>query len=149
MEIILKKDVESLGFVDDLVKVKNGYGRNYLIPRGYAVMATDSNRKMHEETLRQRAFKEQKMVDDAKTMSTSLLEAKIVVKGKVAEGGHKLFGSINSANLSDVLSGLGFEVDKKFIAIIGGSVKSLGKYNVVIRLHREVQIELEFEVIAG
>ncbi len=148
MELILKKDVENLGFIDDIVSVKNGYGRNYLIPRGIAVMATDSARKMHEETLRQRAFKEQKMIDDANKMSTTLAEVDLKVKGKVAEGGHKLFGSISSANLAEVLGGMGYEIDKKYIAITGGSAKTLGKYQARVRLHREVIVDMDFEVIA-
>jgi len=148
MEVILKKDVENLGFADDIVTVKNGYGRNYLIPRGMAVMATDSARKMHEETLRQRAFKEQKLVEDAKNMASSLAEVEIKIKGKVAEGGNKLFGSISSVNLAEVLGGMGYDIDKKYIQITGGHAKALGKYNAAIRLHREVNVDVEFEVIA-
>jgi large subunit ribosomal protein L9 len=148
MEVILKKDVENLGFTDDIVTVKNGYGRNYLIPRGMAVMATDSARKMHEETLRQRAFKEQKMVEDANTMATALADVELKVKGKVAEGGNKLFGSVSSVNLAEVLGGMGYEIDKKYIQITGGSAKALGKYHASIRLHREVKVDMEFEVIA-
>ena len=148
MDVILKKDVEFLGFTDDVVTVKNGYGRNFLIPRGFAIMATDSNRKIHEETLRQRSFKEEKLIKDANTTAAGLAEAELKIKGKVAEGGHKLFGSITSANLSEALATMGYEIDKKFILIAGGSVKSLGKYSAQVRLHREVKIDVDFEVIA-
>ena len=147
MEIILKQDVEGLGFKDDVVTVKNGYGRNFLIPQGYAMLATPSAKKVLAENLRQRAFKEKKIIDDANSLAETLKELEIKIPAKVGAG-DKLFGSVNNINLSEALEKEGHEIDKKFINVIGGNVKRLGKYNAVIRLHREVSVDLPFEVIA-
>ena len=146
MEIILKQDVEGLGFKDDIVTVKNGYGRNYLIPQGFARLATPSAKKVLAENLKQRAFKEKKVVDDATELSEALKELEIKIPAKVGAG-DKLFGSVNNINIADALEKEGHEIDKKFISVIGGNVKRLGKYNAVIRLHREVSVDLPFEVI--
>ncbi len=147
MELILKKDVENLGFIDDLVKVKNGYGRNYLIPKGFAVLATTSAKKILAETLKQRAFKEAKLIADAQVIADALkaLEIKITAKSGT---GDKLFGSVNNANLAEALEALGQSVDKKYITVIGGTVKNLGKHQAKVRLHRLVVVDLTFEVIA-
>ena len=146
MELILKQDVENLGFKDDLVKVKNGYGRNYLIPQGMAILATPSAKKVLAENLKQRAFKEKKIVDDAQALAKKItaLEVKIAAK---AGSGDKLFGSVGTADLSAALSEAGHDVDKKFIKLAGTSVKRLGKYTASIRLHREVSASLDFEVV--
>lgn len=148
MEIILKKDVPNVGFADDIVTVKNGYGRNYLIPQGLAVLATDSARKVLQENLKQRAFKEQKLVDDAKVISEALKGITVKIPAKVAENKIKLFGSVNNADIAAVYEKAGHSIDKKFISIVGGTVKSVGKYSASVRLHREVIFALEFEVIA-
>lgn len=147
MELILKQDVENLGFKDDIVTVKNGYGRNYLIPQGYAVLATASAKKVLAENLKQRAYKEAKIVEEAKAVATALqaLEIKIAAK---AGAGDKLFGSVSNIDLADALQKEGHTIDKKYINVIGGSVKRLGKYNAVVRLHRDVTVDLPFEVIA-
>jgi large subunit ribosomal protein L9 len=147
MELILKQDVENLGFKDDIVTVKNGYGRNYLIPQGYAVLATASAKKVLAENLKQRAYKEAKIVEEAKAVATALqaLEIKIAAK---AGTGDKLFGSVSNIDLADALQKEGHTIDKKYINVIGGSVKRLGKYNAVIRLHRDVTVDLPFEVVA-
>lgn len=147
MELILKKDVENLGFIDDLVKVKNGYGRNYLIPKGFAVLATTSAKKALAETLKQRAFKEAKLIADAQIIADALkaLEVKITAKSGT---GDKLFGSVSNANISEALEALGQSVDKKYITVIGGVVKRLGKYQAKVRLHRAVNVDLTFDVIA-
>ena len=147
MELILKKDVENLGFADDIVTVKSGYGRNYLIPQGLAVLATPSMKKVLAETLKQRAFKEKKIVDDAKEESEKLngLEIKIAAK---AGNDNKLFGSVSNANLAEALEKEGVEIDKKFISIAGGLIKRTGQYEATIRFHREVIEKLTFEVIA-
>ncbi len=147
MELILKKDVENLGFKDDLVKVKNGYGRNYLIPKGFAILATISAKKVLTETLKQRAYKEKKLIKDAEKIAESLklLEIKISAKAGV---GNKLFGSVSNANLAEALEAEGQNIEKKFITIIGGIIKRLGKYNAKIRLHRSVNIEISFDVVA-
>ncbi|RNL78047.1 50S ribosomal protein L9 [Sinomicrobium pectinilyticum] len=147
MELILKKDVDNLGFKDDVVTVKNGYGRNYLIPQGFAVLATPSAKKVLAENLRQRAFKEQKVIDDAKKVADALNKLEIKITAK-AGAGDKLFGSVTNIDLAEALEKEGQSIERKFININGGSVKRTGKYNAVIRLHREVIIDLPFEVVA-
>ncbi|NHF59346.1 50S ribosomal protein L9 [Flavobacteriaceae bacterium TP-CH-4] len=147
MELILKQDVEHLGFKDDVVKVKNGYGRNYLIPRGMATMATPSAKKVLEENLRQRAHKEKEIVDSANKTAEAIKNLEIKIASK-AGAGDKLFGSVTNIDLAAALEKEGHEIDKKFISIQGGSVKRLGPYNAKIRLHRDVVVDFEFEVIA-
>jgi len=147
MELILKKDVENLGFKDDLVKVKNGYGRNYLIPKGFAILATTSAKKVLAETLKQRAFKEAKLVKDANKTAEALATLEIKIAAK-AGAGDKLFGSINNANVAEALEAAGQSIDKKYISVLGGTVKRLGKTQATIRLHREVIVDLDFEVVA-
>ena len=146
MELILKQDVDGLGFKDDVVTVKNGYGRNFLIPGGKAVLATVSAKKVLAENLKQRAFKEKKIVDDAQKTATSLKALEIKINAKVGSG-DKLFGSVNNANVSEQFAKSGHEIDKKFINIAGGNIKRLGKYNAKVRLHRDVTVDIEFEII--
>jgi len=146
MELILIKDVENLGFTDDIVTVKNGYGRNYLIPQGFARLATDSAKKVLAEKLKQRAFKEQKTIKDANKKAEAIKALDIKIKAKVGSG-NKLFGSINNQNLSEAIDNAGFEIDKKFITIPGNNIKRTGKYEAKIRLHREVIFTMPFEVI--
>ncbi|NRR92256.1 50S ribosomal protein L9 [Winogradskyella undariae] len=151
MELILKQDVDNLGFKDDIVSVKNGYGRNFLIPHGQAVMATSSAKKVLAETLKQRAYKEKTIIADAEKTAEGLngLDIKITAKaGTGATAGDKLFGSITNMDLAAALKAAGHEVDKKFIAITGGNIKRLGQYVAAIRLHRSVTVDLTFEVIA-
>ncbi|WP_224483248.1 50S ribosomal protein L9 [Robertkochia aurantiaca] len=150
MELILKKDVDNLGFKDDVVTVKNGYGRNYLIPHGFAILATPSAKKVLAENLKQRAYKEKKIVEDAKKMAEKLrtLEVKITAK---AGTGNKLFGSVTSADLAEAIekeSNGEVTIDKKYISIKGGNVKVAGPYEAIIRFHREVVEEFPFEVVA-
>ncbi len=147
MELILKQDVEGLGFKDDIVTVKNGYGRNYLIPRGSAALATSSAKKVLAENLKQRAYKEKKIVDDANTLAEELKTLEIKIAAKVGTG-DKLFGSVNNINVSEAIEKEGHSIDKKFIIIGGGTIKRLGKYNATVRLHREVTVDLPFEIIA-
>lgn len=147
MELILKQDVENLGFKDDIVTVKNGYGRNFLIPQGQAILATVSAKKVLAENLKQRAFKEQKLIDDAKTISEALSSLEVKIASKVGTG-DKLFGSVNNIDVANALQKSGHSIEKKFINVIGGNVKRLGKYNAVIRLHREVVLDMPFEVVA-
>lgn len=146
MEVILKKDVDNLGFKDDVVAVKNGYGRNYLIPQGFAELATPSARKVLQETLKQRAYKEQKHIDEAKKQAEKLnnLEIKLTAK---AGAGDKLFGSITNADLADALAKEGVEIDKKYISIAGGNIKRLGQYEATLRFHREVVSNFTFDVV--
>ena len=147
MELILKQDVEHLGFKDDVVTVKNGYGRNYLIPQGYAVLATTSAKKVLAENLKQRAFKEEKIVNDAKALAETIKGLEIKIASKVGTG-DKLFGSVNNIDLAEAIAKTGTEIDKKFIKVIGGSVKRLGKYNATVRLHRDVIVDITFAVVA-
>lgn len=146
MELILKKDVENLGFKDDVVNVKNGYGRNFLIPQGFAQLATPSAKKVLAETLKQRAYKEQKNIDEAKKQAEKLnnLEIKLTAK---AGAGDKLFGSITNADLADALAKEGVEIDKKYISIAGGNIKRLGQYEATLRFHREVVSTFNFDVV--
>ena len=147
MELILKQDVANLGFKDDLVSVKNGYGRNFLIPQGVAVLATSSAKKVLAETLKQRAYKEQSIVKDASKLAEALKGLEVKITAKTGEG-DKLFGSIGNADIVDALATEGHELEKKFITVAGGLVKRLGKYNATVRLHRDVIVELPFEVIS-
>lgn len=146
MELILKQDVENLGFKDDIVNVKNGYGRNFLIPHGLAVLATSSARKVLAENLKQRAFKEQKLIEDAQKQSKALEGLTIKIEAK-AGAGNKLFGSVGTIDLEAAISKAGQSVERKCIKIPGGSVKTLGSHTANIRLHREVFADLAFEVI--
>ncbi|MFV8282349.1 50S ribosomal protein L9 [Christiangramia marina] len=146
MDVILKKDVDNLGFKDDVVAVKNGYGRNYLIPHGYAELATPSARKVLSETLKQRAYKEQKHIDEAKKQAEKLNNIEIKMTAK-AGAGDKLFGSITNGDLADALAKEGVEIEKKFISIAGGNIKRLGQYDATLRFHREVVSNLSFDVV--
>jgi large subunit ribosomal protein L9 len=144
MELILKQDVQNLGFKDDVVTVKAGFGRNYLIPQGFAQMATPSAKKVLAENLKQRAFKEQKVVNEAKATAEALkaLEIKLTAKA----GGEKLFGSVTNADIAEALEKAGQPIDRKFIT--SGIVKRTGKYSASIRLHRDVIVDLPYEIVA-
>ncbi|MCO5725973.1 50S ribosomal protein L9 [Robiginitalea marina] len=147
MELILKQDVENLGFKDDVVSVKNGYGRNYLIPQGLAILATPSARKVLAENLRQKAHKEKQVVEAARKVAEALKTLEIKIEAKVGEA-DKLFGSVTNIDLAAALEKEGHEIDKKYILIKGGAIKRAGPYEAEIRLHREVQVEFGFEVVA-
>jgi large subunit ribosomal protein L9 len=144
MELILKQDVQNLGFKDDVVSVKAGYGRNFLIPQGFAMVATPTARKVLAENLKQRAFKEQKVVNDAKQIAEALkaIEVKITAKA----GGDKLFGSVTNSDIAEALAKNGQSIDKKYIT--SGIVKRTGKYSASIRLHREVIVDFPYEIVA-
>ena len=147
MEIILKQDMPDLGHKDDIINVKDGYGRNYLIPKGLAILATDSAKKVHSENLRQRAHKEEKIKLEAEELSTKLSEVKLTLGAKTSKSG-KIFGSINTIQIAEALQEKGFEIDRKYITLPGDQIKEIGKYQAVIKLHREVKAEIEFEIIA-
>lgn len=147
MEVILKKDVDNLGFKDDLVSVKNGYGRNFLIPHGHAILATTSAKKVLAETLKQRAFKEKKIIDEAQKLANKVKGLTLKIIAKVGEG-NKLFGSVTTSDLAQAIEKEGVTLDKKFISIAGGSVKRTGQYEASVRFHRDVISSLSFEVIA-
>jgi large subunit ribosomal protein L9 len=147
MEVILKNDVENLGFADDIITVKNGYARNFLIPQGHAILATPSAKKMLAETLKQRAYKEQKLVDDAKKIASKLASLEIKLSAKAGEG-DKLFGSISNADVAAALENEGITLEKKYITIPGGLIKRTGQYEASVRFHREVVATLPFTVVA-
>lgn len=144
MELILKQDVQNLGFKDDIVSVKPGYGRNFLIPQGFASLATPSAKKVLAENLKQKAHKEAKVVADAKSLAEALkaLEIKITAKA----GGEKLFGSVTNSDIAEALEKQGQSIDRKYIT--SGIVKRTGKYSASIRLHRDVIVDLPYEIVA-
>jgi large subunit ribosomal protein L9 len=147
MEVILKQDVINLGQTDDIVKVKPGYGRNFLIPQGYAILATASAKKIHAENLKQRVHKEEKIKNDAKEQAEKLKNISLVIGAKTSSSG-KIFGSVNTIQIADALLQKGFEIDRKKITIKEDSVKEIGKYTAVVKLHRDVYIDIPFEVIS-
>jgi len=147
MEVILKENIEKLGFKNEIVSVKNGYGRNYLIPKGLAVLATNSAKKILEENLRQRTKKEETEINEANKVADNLKNMEVILKAKVAEGGIKLFGSIKTSSFVDKIKELGQEIDSKFVKL--PKIKELGNYEAEIRLHRNVTVSITFKVIAG
>ncbi len=146
MEIILLQDVNKLGQKDDLVNVKAGYGRNFLIPRGFAVAATPSARKMHAENLRQKAHKEEKIKAQAQEIANKLTGLKITVGAKTSSSG-KIFGSVNTIQIAESLKEKGFDIDRKNINLPDDQIKEVGNYKAVIKLHRDVKVEIEFEIL--
>lgn len=146
MEVILTQDIEKLGYKDDLVEVKDGYGRNYLIPQGFAILATSSVRKMHEETVRQRAQKVEKERASAQKIADKLKEMPVKVGAKVGESG-KIFGSVNNIQLAEEIAKLGIDLDRKSIKITGDAIKSVGTYEAQITFHRDVVETISFEVV--
>ena len=146
MEIILLQDVRKLGQKDDLVHVKDGYGRNYLIPKGFAIAASSSAKKMHAENLRQRAHKEEKIKTEAEGLAIKMADLKLVLGAKTSSSG-KIFGSVNTIQIAEALKEKGFEIDRKSISLPEDQIKEIGKYKAVIRLHREVKVEVDFEIV--
>ena len=145
MEIILLTDIANLGHKDDILDVKQGYGRNYLIPQGYAILATPSARKVVAENLRQRAHKEAKLKAEAEEIAAQLAEVKLTIGAKTSSTG-KIFGSVNSIMISESLKEKGFDIDRKKIVL--KDVKEIGTYTALIKLHREVKVDVEFEVVS-
>jgi large subunit ribosomal protein L9 len=146
MEVILKQDMPGLGYKYDTVKVKPGYGRNYLIPRGIAILANTSNRKMVDENIRQAAHKAEKLKTDALALAEKIQALAITIGAKTGESG-KIFGAVTTTQISDVLTAEGFDVDRRRISIIG-DVKSVGEYDATVELHKEVIAEIKFKVVA-
>ena len=145
MELILKEDVINLGYKDDIVKVKDGYGRNYLIPTGKAVIATPSAKKVLAENLRQRAHKLAQIKADAEAVAQKLQGVSLTIAVKVSETG-TVFGSVTAAQIADELAKLGHEVDRKVISV--EAAKEVGEYNATIRLHKEVTVKVPYNVVA-
>ncbi len=146
MEVILKQDVKGLGYKDDLVTVANGYGRNFLLPKGIATLATESARKMHAETMKQRAFKEDKLRKEAAANAEKLTGASIKVGAKAGESG-KIFGSVTNIQLAEALVKAGYNVERRNIEI-AEDIKQLGSYTAKVRLYKEVAATVNFEVVA-
>ena len=147
MEIILKKDVAKLGNADDIVTVKSGYALNYLIPQGFAILATESAKKQHAETIRQRAHKEAKLRTDAEALAAKLAETLVKVAAKVSETG-KIYGSVTTAQLSEALAAAGVEVDRRDITIVSESVKEVGTYEASVKCYKDIKGVFKFEVVA-
>ena len=147
MEVILKQDVEHLGYTNDVVKVRDGYARNYLIPRGLAEVATQGARKQLEETLRQRAHKEAQVREAAEKAAGQLTGKTISIPAKVGENG-KIFGSVNTIMVADAIKALGVDVDRRHIKLKGDAIKSVGTYEAEVAFHRDVVRTIPFEVVA-
>lgn len=145
MEIILKKDVANLGHADDIVKVKTGYAVNYLIPQGYAILATASAKKVHAENLRQRAHKEAKFIADAEALAATLAATEVTVSAKASENG-KLFGAITTAQLSEALAAAGINVDKKDITL--EPAKELGTFEATVKCYKAVKGTFKYTIVA-
>lgn len=147
MEVILKEDIQNLGHKNDIITVKDGYGRNYLIPRGLAVAATSSARKMHEENLRQRAHKEEKIKNEALENAKKMEKISLSIGAKTSSTG-KIFGSVNTIQIAEALKEKGYEIERKNISIPEDQIKEVGKYTATIKLHKEVSVDIEFEIKA-
>ncbi len=148
MKIILKQDIAKLGFTNDVIEVKNGYARNYLIPKGYAIQATEQNIKILNEVLKQKAHKAEKIKNDAEEIAAKLDGISLKIGAKAGTSG-KIFGSVNSMQVADALKDqAGIEIDRKKIVVDGDNIKELGEYTATINLHREVKAEIKFEVVA-
>ncbi len=147
MEIILKKDVAKLGNADDIVTVKAGYAINYLIPQGYAILATESAKKVHAENIRQRAHKEAKLRADAEALAARLAETLVKVTAKVSETG-KIYGSVTTAQIAEALVAAGLDIDKKDVTILSESVKELGTYEASVKCYKDIKGTFKFEVVA-
>ncbi|MFY0594306.1 50S ribosomal protein L9 [Roseivirga sp.] len=146
MEVILKTDIKGLGYKNDTVDVKPGYGRNYLIPQGFAILASSSNKKMIAENIKQAAHKADKIKGDAQAIADAIGDAALEIKAKAGDSG-KIFGAVTTLQISDALKARGVEVDRKKISF-KGDVKMLGEYELEIDLHKEVKKDLKFSVIA-
>lgn len=146
MEIILKQDVQGLGYKNDIVKVKPGYGRNYLIPGGVAIIANASNKRMVEENVRQAAHKAEKLKQDATALAEKIGDLSVEIGAKAGESG-KIFGAVTAIQIAEALKAKGFDIDRKKI-ILKESPKQVGTYNVTLDLHKEVKKEIKMNVVA-
>lgn len=149
MEVILKQDVNKLGYKDEIVKVKDGYANNYLIPQGYAIMATESNKKILAENIKQRAFKEAKIRQEAEEFAARLATIEgLKIAAKASESG-KIFGSVNTIQIADAIKAqFDIDVDRKKISIVGDAIKEIGTHKVVVSVYKEIKPEITFEVYA-
>jgi large subunit ribosomal protein L9 len=147
MEVILKTNIEKLGAKDEVVNVKPGYARNYLIPRGYAVVATESARKMLAENLKQRSHKESRILADAQSLAEKLSALTLTIATKASDTG-KIFGSINTIQLSEAFAKEGHNIDRKSISMLEEHIKMIGSYEARVKLHKEVSATVKFEVVS-
>jgi large subunit ribosomal protein L9 len=147
MNVILKQDLPNLGHKDDIVSVKDGYARNYLIPKGYAINATSGAKKVHEEILRQRAHKEEQLKQAALEMAEKLKKVSLTIGAKTSTKG-KIFGSVNTIQIAEALQEKGFDVERKEISIKNDLIKEIGNYSATVRLHKEVSVDIPFEIVS-
>ena len=147
MEIILKKNVDKLGYANEIVNVKPGYGRNFLIPQGYAVLATASAKKAHEEVMRQKSHKEAKMLAEAQELATKIASVSVSIATKAGENG-KIFGSVNTVQLADALRKEGYDIDRKSLKIKDEPIKEIGTYEAEANLYKGVKQSFKFEVVS-
>ncbi len=147
MEIILLQDIHSLGHKDQIIRVKDGFANNYLIPKGFAIVASTSAKKVVAENIRQRAHKEDRIKDEAQELAKQLENKKLTIGAKTSSTG-KIFGSVNSIQISEALQKKGFNIDRKMIHVDEEHIKEVGAHKAVIKLHREVSVEIEFDVVA-
>jgi large subunit ribosomal protein L9 len=148
MEVILKQDIPNVGYKDDIITVKNGYGRNYLIPQGFAILATSTNKKVVAENKKQKSYKDDKVKNEALTVAKALEVIELKIGAKSGTSG-KIFGSVNAIQIAHALKEqFNFDIDRKSIEVDGESIKELGNYKAKIKLHKEVSVEINFEVFA-
>lgn len=146
MDVILKEDIKGLGYKNDTVSVKPGYGRNYLIPQGIAIIASDSNKKMIAENIRQASHKAEKLKNDAQDLANKIGDTTLEIKTKAGESG-KIFGAVTALQVADALSEKGFDIDRKKISIVG-NIKELGEHKAVLDLHKDVHHEISLNVVS-
>jgi large subunit ribosomal protein L9 len=148
MEVILKQDIPNLGYTNDIITVKPGFARNYLIPKGLAINATETNKKVLAENLKQKSFKAEKIRKEAETLAKALEGITVKIGAKAAESG-KIFGSVNNIQIADAIrEQFKYEIDRKKIIVDGEHIKELGSYTAEIRLHKEIKVTIHFEVVA-
>jgi large subunit ribosomal protein L9 len=147
MEIILKQDVNNLGSKDDIMTVKDGYARNFLIPRGLATVATSSALKVHAENIKQRAHKEAKVKEEALVIAEKMKGMKLTIGAKTSSKG-KIFGSVNTIQIAEAINAQGYNVERKNILIKDDLIKEVGNYTAKVKLHKEVSVEIAFEIIS-
>lgn len=147
MNVILKQDMPNLGHKDDVVTVKDGYARNYLIPKGFAINATARNKKVHEEILRQRAHKEAQLKEAALQLAEELKKVSLTIGAKTSTKG-KIFGSVNTIQIAEALIEKGFDVERKNISIKDDLIKEIGSYSATVKLHKEVLVDIPFEIVS-
>jgi large subunit ribosomal protein L9 len=146
MEIILKQDIANLGYENELINVKPGYARNYLIPKGFAILATERNKKILAEVQRQKSFKEEKLRSEATTMAQLLEKVSLKIGAKVGTSG-KIFGSVNAIQIAESLKEQGYEIDRKKIEVDGDAIKEVGEYTAKVNLYKEIKGNVKFEVV--